>query len=332
MSIPNTQKAKRVRTVIVGTGLAFRAHLSGYRRCKHLKMHGIVTSTNQEIAKQLGIATYASLEDALNDQKVEAIDLVVPTGFHADMAISAMRSGKHVLIEKPLDTDPAKARQIVEESKKHAVIASYVSQYRSSAGIELMKEILADNGIGELICVNCTQMIKRDDAYYSESPWRANPVMSGGGILIMNGIHIVDSLCYLLGHPEVVAAKVICTSQKGFQPIDDTASIILSFRQSITATLVFSKCAGQNHPSRIEFVGRKGRVVLTEFNPVPMKDKEGSSHYRIGKSPDVMFAEQLDDFGSAIRYGTELRTPLEEGLISLETIYRAYEMGNYVQV
>ena len=176
---PIIQRTRRVRTVIVGTGLAFRAHLSGYRRCKHLALYGIVSSKNPQIAAQLGVAVYASFEDALRDPAVDAIDLAVPTGLHADMAISAMRAGKHILIEKPLDADPAKARQVVEESRKHGVIASYISQYRFSAGIELMKEILADNGIGELVCVNSTQMIDRGNAYYFESPWRANPVSVG---------------------------------------------------------------------------------------------------------------------------------------------------------
>jgi len=331
-STPTKKRLRRVKTVIVGTGLAFRAHLSGYRRCKHLALHGIVSSKSTKIAAQLGVTSFTSLEEALNDPTVDAIDIAVPNCFHADMAMSAMRAGKHVLIEKPLDIDPIKARQVVEESKKHGVIASYVSQYRFSAGIELMKEVLANNGIGELICVNGTLMIERGDVYYSESPWRADPGKSGGGVLIMNGIHVVDSLCYLLGRPEVVASRMICTSQKGFDPIDDTTSLILTFKRSVTASLLFTKCADKNNQSRLEFVGRKGRVVLSEFNSVPLKDREGGTYYRIGKSEAAMFAAQLDDFGSAIRFGTKLRTPVEEGIISLEAICRAYEMGSYEYV
>ena len=323
-------KPGRVKAVAVGCGLAFQSHLSGYRRCANLALHGVVSSKNPELANELGVLCYPSLKAALDDPAVDAIDLTVPSHLHAEMALAAIHHNKHVLIEKPIDSNVCKARKVVEESRKRRITVSYVSQFRFSSGVEHMMEILSSDILGTLICINGILMVERADDYYLESPWRGDPQKCGGGVLLMNGIHLVDVLTYLLGTPEVIAVKLFRDPHGTHALLEDAASLILSFEYSVMTTLLMARNAGRNYPTQVEFIGRKGRAVLSEYNLVSIQLNDGKKlRRRFGKSTTAMFAAQLDDFGSALRFGTERRTAVEEGLISLETVFRAYEMGGH---
>jgi len=322
------QKRSRVKIVIIGGGDAFKLHLSGYQRCATLKLHGVFSSRMTVQAKELGIISYPSLEAVLDDPEVEAIDVATPSSFHAEIALEAMRRGKHVLVEKPVDIDLAKAQQLLDKSRECGVVASYVSQFRFSSGIEQMAELLADNILGNLVCVNSTLFINRDEYYYKKSPWRSDIERSGGGVLLMNGIHPIDTLVYLLGVPKVMSARLVYDLDGKQGQIERLASVVMQFEPAVVANILVTSLADRNYPTTLDFVGTKGRATLTEYNisALSLQSSEQIRH-RIGKSGSAMFAAQLDDFGNAIRSGSRTRTPIKDGLISLETVLEAYRIG-----
>jgi len=321
------QRKKRIRVVVIGGGDAFQLHLSGYKRCTTMKLHGVFSSRMAAQAQELGIVSYPSLESVLNDPEVEAIDVATPSAYHAEIALEAMRHGKHVLVEKPIDIDIAKARQLLDKSRKGNIIAAYVSQFRFSSGIEQMAELLTKDILGKLVCINATLFINRGEAYYRKSPWRKNIEQSGGGVLLMNGIHLIDTLVYLLGVPKVVSAKLMYGLNGCYEKIERFANVIMEFKPTTVANIQVTNYANCNYPTTLDFIGTNGRATLTEYNISAISLQNGKIQRRIGKSSSAMFAAQLDDFGRAIRTGTRPRTPIEDGLVSLDTVLNSYQIG-----
>lgn len=328
LKLNKKQRKKRIQAAVIGGGDAFQLHLSGYKKCSTLKLHGVFSSRAVTQVQELGIVSYSSLESVLNDPEVDAIDVATPSSYHAEIALEAMRHGKHVLVEKPVDIDLAKARQFLDKSRESGVVAAYVSQFRFSSGIEQMVEILAKNILGRLICVNATLFINRGESYYRKSPWRQDIERSGGGVLLMNGIHLIDTLVYLLGVPKVVSAKLMYGFDGDYGEIERLASVIMEFKSTVMANILVTSYANCNFPTMLDFVGTDGRAILTEYNISTLSLQNGGMiQRRIGKSSSAMFAAQLDDFGCAIRTGNRPRTPIEDGLISLNTVLNAYQIG-----
>ncbi|MFZ4857825.1 MAG: Gfo/Idh/MocA family protein [Desulfuromonadaceae bacterium] len=323
------RKTGRLKTVVIGGGDAFQLHLAGYRRCTMLQLHGVFSSRLAVQSQELGVISYPSLEAVLNDPVVDAIDVAVPSSFHAEIALEAISRGKHVLVEKPIDIDPVKVRQIIDKSREWGVVAAYVSQFRFSSGIEQIAELLANNFMGELVCVNVALFINRGESYYRESPWRRDIKLSGGGVLLMNGIHPIDTLIHLLGVPKVVAAKLEYGPPEGvYGDFERLASVMMEFNPAVVANILVTSYADCNYPTTLDFIGTKGRAILTEYNISALSLQDGRMiRHRIGKSSATLFAAQLDDFGRAIRTGNQPRTPIEDGLISLETVLEAYRIG-----
>ena len=328
--LPNhaKKKKKRVQAAVIGGGDAFRLHALGYRKCTSMRLRGVFSPRHVPEARELGIVSYPSFEAVLSDPEVDAIDITTPSSCHAEMALEAMRRGKHVLVEKPVDVDPVKARQILDYSHESGLVAAYVSQFRFSSGIEQMKELLEGRVLGDLACVNATLFINRDEAYYLKSPWRKDISRSGGGVLLMNGIHLIDTLIYLIGIPKVVSSKLVCSLDGGHGEIERLANVVLEFSPAVVANIHVTGFADRNYPTTFDFVGTRGRATLSEYNIIKLTLQSGEVvKRRIGKSYPATFAAQLDDFGNAIRTGRRLRTPIEDGIDSLNIVLEAYRLG-----
>ena len=314
---------RRVKVVAVGTGLALEAHLLGYRRCRFIKLHGIVSQRDRELPHRLGVGHYPSLQAALDDPQVEAVDLVVPTHLHADMASAAIAQGKHVLVEKPVDADLAKARELIAKIAESDLVISGVSQFRFSPGVDELAHILDRGLLGELLLCEASLCIHRDRAYYDLASWRNDRRLAGGGVLLMNGIHLIDVLISLLGVPQVSAARMVCT--RDYIQVEDLVSVSLIFETGVLATLNLTSHAQKNYPTRICLTGSRGKAVLSEYRLIQLEiDGEKQRCKGRGLSTEQFFRAQLEDFGAAIVYGKPSQTPIKAGLLALEVVHAAY--------
>ena len=317
----------KVNTVIIGGGLASNSLLAGFRRCKRLSLQGLVSTRQKRTCRELGITHYSSIDEVLNDPKIEAIVIAVPSYLHVDIALAALKKKKHILVEKPIDVCFNKARELVAESKLSNRIISYVSQFRFSPGIEQLKDIIANKVLGELISITGELSISRKAIYYQEAPWREDIKKSGGGILMMNGIHLIDVLIYLLGIPKVLSADFIYKDKTKL--IENSAQVNFLFHKHILGSLSLTRDAQENYKTYLKFIGRKGCATLSEYKLNTVELTDGSSiKGRTSKNTAALFALQLDNFGSSIRNGSLLRTPIEDGLNTLGCIAEAYDVGN----
>ncbi len=210
-------------------------------------------------------AAFDSLEELLADSRVEAVFLCSPNALHAQHAIQAARSGKHVLCEKPMTTTLDDAVAVVRDCREQGVKLGVGYHLRTHPGHILARDLIAQGALGQ------TTMAQGQGGFgvrgQSQPPprgglrqWWGEPDMIGGAAAMMGtGVHVVDLLRFLLGR-EVVEVAAITDGQTGEQPLEMVASVSMRFDGGTIATV---SCGRLLPDSRNDFTvyGTDGRIT-----------------------------------------------------------------------
>jgi len=145
------------------------------------------------------VKKYRELGPLLADEEIDAVDLCLPTFMHEEVAVAALRAGKHVLVEKPLALNGASGRRMIAEAEKSGRILMCAQVLR------FIPEYMAlRNALPRLGAVR-SAFFRRRCAAPAWGGWLKDPKLSGGGVFDLL-IHDVDICLHLFGRPEGVSA------------------------------------------------------------------------------------------------------------------------------
>jgi predicted dehydrogenase len=187
-----------------------------------------------------GLRRYPDAMDAARDPEAEAVDICLPTNLHAEVAIEALRHGKHVLVEKPMAIDGPTADRIIAEAQKQGKILMTAQVLRFMPPYVVLRELLKNNGLGAVR----SAIFRRRCAAPGWAAWSTNRKLSGGGVFDLV-IHDVDMCIHLFGIPEAVSAWGYEDMPHGIDII--TAQLHYPSIGSVTVT------GGWHHPKAYPF-------------------------------------------------------------------------------
>ncbi|MBI4875444.1 MAG: Gfo/Idh/MocA family oxidoreductase [Acidobacteria bacterium] len=145
---------------------------------------------------------YSDAYEAARDPEAEAVDLCLPTHLHAGVALEALRSGKHVLVEKPMALTRAEADGMIEEADKAGRILMVAQVLRFYPAYVALREALRSGKLGAVR----SALLRRRCAAPAWSVWMGDAARSGGGVFDLL-IHDIDMCLHLFGAPEAVSAS-----------------------------------------------------------------------------------------------------------------------------
>ncbi len=154
------------------------------------------------------IKQYRDLSMVLGDPDIDAVDLCLPTFLHEDVAVEALRAGKHVLVEKPMALDGPGARRMIAEAKRSGRILMSAQVLRFFPEYVALRNALP--GLGNVR----SAFFRRRCAAPAWGGWLKDPFKSGGGAFDLL-IHDVDMCLHLFGRPEAVSAVGHCDLAAG---------------------------------------------------------------------------------------------------------------------
>ena len=159
----------------------------------------------QGTKRDLGdIKPYADWHDLIADPSVEMVDICVPTHLHSEIAITALKAGKHVLCEKPMALTVAQCDKMLAAAgaaRGKFMIAQCIRFWPECVWL---KQAIDDERFGPLKALNLRRQASTPD--YSLNDWILDPALSGGAILDLH-VHDVDWAIHLLGKPKSVCAQ-----------------------------------------------------------------------------------------------------------------------------
>jgi predicted dehydrogenase len=259
---------------------------------------------------------------------VEAVMLCVPADRHAELGVAFAEAGKHVLSEKPIDTDPAHARLLIRTAARAGVTLSVVSQHRFHSDVLWLRELLAAGLLGRPLLIDAFSLWSRDQAYYDAAPGRGRHQRAEGGVLLNQAIHCLDLLLWLFGPAaRVSASQATLTHQIA---VEDTAVVALELASGARGTLVAST-SGLQEPERLEIRCENATVVLSGGIATRVESRAGPGlppppSRSAGCAPDALepFRRQHRDFAEAIASKSAPTVRPEEALAVLEVTLAAY--------
>ncbi|MEB2400187.1 MAG: Gfo/Idh/MocA family oxidoreductase [Alcaligenaceae bacterium] len=231
--------AARLPVHVFGAGAIGRMHIERIVRHPDVVLAGIAdpSEAGRDLAAELGVAWSADPMELLATQRAEAVIIATPNRTHTDLGIACIDLKLPVLVEKPIADTVEEGMRLCDAAEAAGVPLMVGHQRRHNPILRRAKELVAAGVLGRPATANVMATWMKPDSYF-DMQWRRQP---GGGPVLINMIHDIDLLRFLLG--EVASVQAQCSNAvRGFA-VEDTATALLRFRNGALATLVVSDAA-----------------------------------------------------------------------------------------
>jgi len=266
-----------VRGAIVGLGnVALEGHLPGWMRRPDV---AIVAATDVEPSRRAALQAqvpdarwYADTDDLLAHEALDFVDVCTPPSTHAPVATAALRSGVHVLCEKPLVISPDELPPLAQLADARGLVLHTVHNWHHAPIIKRATELIAERAIGDVRRV-VWQTLRTKPAATRDGThgnWRLDPARSGGGVLTDHGWHVFYVIRRWVGQTPTSVTARLETRRHTAWPVEDTAVVHLAFPHA-TAEIVLTWAADER-ANRAEIVGTAGRLELRDDTIVFVRD------------------------------------------------------------
>lgn len=247
---------------VIGCGVVHGTHcdaLANIEGAQLAAVYDIVAERAKASSDKYGVPAAQSLQELFD--LVDAVNLCVPSGLHAEIGLQAAKAGKHVLSEKPIDVTYANALALVEGCEKHGVTLGVISQHRFSADMRKLHDLAQDGSFGRLVQGDCYNKWYRSQAYYDSGDWRGTWALDGGGCLMNQGVHYVDMIQWVMGGVKAVQAQVRTASHERIE-VEDIANALVEYKNGAVGVIQGSTSFYPGMAERLEVHGVFGSAVI----------------------------------------------------------------------
>src|SRR3954449_1197117 len=230
-----------VRIAVAGAGLIGRRHIEEIAASSTAQLAAVVDPgpAAAEVADRFGVPLYPSLRGLFDAEKPDGIILATPNQLHVDLGLECVAAGVPVIVEKPIGDTVQAATRLVEAAEAAGVPLLTGHHRNYSAIMAKAREIVQSGVLGSIVAVVGTALFYKPDDYFDVGGgWRRQP---GGGPILLNLIHEVDSLQSLVG--EIVRVQATTSNATRGFPVEDTAAMVFAFANGSLGTFLLSDAA-----------------------------------------------------------------------------------------
>lgn len=200
-----------------------------------------------------------SHDEIINHPEIDALIISTPNYLNKALTIKALNAGKHVFCEKPPTFTGLEMEEVcTAEERNNGIKLMYGFNHRHHDSVLRMKEIVEEGKFGKIIWLRGRYGKSVTEDYFSQ--WRAKKELSGGGILIDQGIHMLDLFLFLAGDFDTIKAEVSNSYWK--RDIEDNAFVILKNSLNGIVASLHSTMTQWRHLFSLEVFMEKGYMVL----------------------------------------------------------------------
>ncbi|APW36035.1 oxidoreductase [Rhodoferax koreense] len=342
---------RKLRLAVIGAGAIGRTHIALARDHALFELVAIVdgSAPAQTLAAQIGVPYHTDVAAMLSAEKPDAVIVATPNATHADIGVMCLAADVHVLVEKPITDTLADARRLCAAADAAGKVLLVGHQRRYNGILRAARGIVQSGRLGQLVSATGMATFLKPDPYF-DMAWRRR---QGGGPILINLIHDIDLLRFLMGEIDSVQAAS-ANAVRGFE-VEDTAAVILRFKSGALATMTVSDsttapwnwdlAAGESaHYPRQDvnthFIsGTHGSVTLPRLEVWEYRSDRGwhqpLTQERIALHDTNPYAEQLRHFDAVIRGQEEPVCSGVDAMRSLQAVLAIHETaasGEAVQI
>lgn len=269
-----------IRFGVVGTNWITDEFIKGAKEIEDFALTAVYSRTKEradEFASKHGAKyTFTDHETMAKSNHIDAVYIASPNSLHAEQAIIYMNEGKHVLCEKPIASNAAEAKKMVEAAKANNVLLMEALKSTLLPNFQAIQENLHKIGTIRRYFASFCQYSSRYDAYKQGTILNAfNPAFSNGALMDI-GVYCVYPAIVLFGKPHSIKANGLILESG----VDGEGSILMKYEDK-EAVIMFSKITDSFIPSEIQ--GENGSIIIDKIHtPTNVKIQ-----YRNGTIEDI---------------------------------------------
>ncbi|MGZ5085381.1 MAG: Gfo/Idh/MocA family protein, partial [Usitatibacter sp.] len=240
-----------LRLGVAGLGRAFTLMLPTLAAHGGVKLAAAADprrEARERFASQFGARAYETVEALCGDSSVDAVYVATPHQHHAAHAILAARSGKHVLVEKPMALTIGEADAMIAAAREAGVRLVVGHSHSFDAPILRAREIVESGELGAVRMITSLQFT--DFLYRARRPEELDTA-AGGGVLFSQAAHQVD-VARLLGGGLAASVRTMAGAWDASRPTEGAYAALIAFEGGAFASLAYS---GYGHFDSDELCG-----------------------------------------------------------------------------
>jgi len=322
-----------VRFVVVGLGMG-RSRSKTVQEAPGTERVGVCDIDQERAestAEELGVPCTFDVREWLDNDEVEVIYVLTPSGAHAEVGVQALEAGKHVLTTKPMDVSLEACDSMIHAAEERDLLLGVDFGMRFESDLLSLRKFVRDGGLGRVLGGQVSLKVLRAMEYFrSNGGWRGTLRWDGGGVLSNQCIHHIDQAVFVLGVPEAVRAEVY-TQDHDIEG-EDLGCALWRYPDGSIVSLYATTC----YPHKtwyfeLELHGTEGAASFASGGPL---EKKREQYFRddvwADEPPERVLSDWLnaaDNFADALRTGAPLVCDGRDGRRTQAVLAAMYESG-----
>lgn len=259
-------KSEKLNIAVIGASPMGLSHMKGVVNNKNASLVAVCDTDENALSEAkekydipVAVTDYRQL---VNSNDIDAVIIVTPDQLHLEMTAAFLRTGKHVLCEKPMALNTQECEEMMRVQQETGNMLMIGQVCRCTPAFILAKEIVESGRIGELFFVESEYAHNYEKAEGKNS-WRKTPERSG---FIGGGCHAVDLLRWIAGDPTEVTAYSNHKCMIDW-PTDDCTIGIYKFPNNVIGKVFVSTGCRRDYTMRTVLYGTKGTIICDNSSP-----------------------------------------------------------------
>lgn len=255
---------KKINFAIIGCGRIAQRHAEHIKNNGNLVAVSDVTIEKADLlANKYNAKPFYSVEEMLMDKNlnIDVVAICSPNGLHATHSIMALRSGYHVICEKPMAINTSDCGLMIQEAEKANKRLFAIKQNRFNPPVAAVKQIIDAGKLGQIYSVQLSCFWNRNEDYYKDS-WKGTQDMDGG-TLFTQFSHFIDLLYWMIGDVRSAYALTGNFAHNNIIDFEDTGVVALEFLNGALGTINYTvNSYGKNMEGSLTIFGEKGTIKI----------------------------------------------------------------------
>ncbi len=288
---------EKLRFGIIGCGVIGPTHAEAIESLPDAQLIAVadpIANRAQKLADKYNVTPYSDIQAMLDHEQLDVVTVCTPSGEHGKHACQVMRTGRHVIVEKPMEITRVAIDEMLRTQQEMGVKLSVISQHRFDTATQQIHTLVQEQAFGRLVLGNVLIPWWRSQAYYDSGAWRGTWQFDGGGVLMNQSIHSIDLLQWLMGPVKSLYAYTDTLAHH--METEDVGVAVLRFVNGAVGTIAATTGAYPGVTTRIEVFGDKGSAIIENdqlgFLHLARDDQEQAGDY--GTNPKTALKSAVD--------------------------------------
>jgi predicted dehydrogenase len=323
---------KKINVGIIGLGVVGQRRKKFINKNKNYNLIAISDVRFKKNFKKKKISYYKNFKDVLKLNNIDAVYVTLPNYLASQVTINFLKKGVHVFCEKPPGRNPDDIKKVISVEKRNKNIKlKYGFNHRYHESIKLAKKIISQKMYGDVVNIRAIYG-KSKIITFKKCDWRAKRKFAGGGILLDQGIHLLDLLYYFVGKFEKY--KSFISNRYWKYDVEDNAFGLMKNGKGVIAS-IHSTATQWQHKFSMEISLNHATLLLNGIlsgsksygkETITIISKKNKIKKKIFYSKDNSWKQEIDEFAEIILKNLKVKTGnSEQALDVMNMVYKIYK-------